>query len=194
MRTDAELILASCEYPRAFRELYDRWAPSILEYFVRRVLDPEIAADLMAETFAAAFESRARFRDVGRPGGAWLYGIASRKLSHFYRHQRVEMRAASRLGMQRAEIDAASAAEIAALVDRDERLAPACAALASLSPAERGAVELRVIEELGYAEIAARLKITGWRHHPREIQRLVFVATHAERRGRDGSIIASVPA
>jgi hypothetical protein len=33
-------------------------------------------------------------------------------------------------------------------------------------------------------------RISGWRHHPREIQRLVFVATHAERRCRDGSIIA----
>ena len=90
----------------SFRELYDRWARvQILEYFVRRVFDVEIAADLMAETFAAAYESRSPVRDVGRPGGAWLYGIASRKLSHFYRHRRVEMEAARRLGMERAEID-----------------------------------------------------------------------------------------
>lgn len=61
LRSDEELILASREDPEAFRELYDRWAEPILQHFVRRVLDVEIAADLMAETFAAAFESRARF-------------------------------------------------------------------------------------------------------------------------------------
>jgi RNA polymerase sigma-70 factor (ECF subfamily) len=161
LRTDEELIVASREDPQAFRELYDRWAESILEYFVRRVLDVEVAADLMAETFAAAFESRARFRDVGRPGGAWLYGIARRKLSHFYRHRRVELQAARRLGMERAEIDEESAAQIAALADLDERRALVQAGLASLSAAERKAVELRVVEELDYGEIAARLDISA---------------------------------
>jgi DNA-directed RNA polymerase specialized sigma24 family protein len=78
VRSDEELILAAREDPQAFRELYDRWAEPLLEYFVRRVLDVEVAADLMAETFAAAFESRGSFCDVGRPGGAWLYGIARR--------------------------------------------------------------------------------------------------------------------
>ncbi len=161
MRTDVELILASREDPHAFRELYDRWAESILEYFVRRVFDVEVAADLMAETFAAAFESRAKFRDVGRPGGAWLYGIASRKLSHFRRHHRVEMQAADRLGMERAEIDDESAAQIAALVDLDDLRVWVQTALASLSVAEREAVELRVIDELDYDEISARLQISN---------------------------------
>jgi RNA polymerase sigma factor (sigma-70 family) len=161
LRSDEELIVASREDPGAFRELYDRWAEQILAYFVRRVLDVELAADLMAETFAAAYESRERFRDVGRPGGAWLYGIARRKLSHFYRHRKVEMQAARRLGMERAQIDEESAAQIAALVDRDERRVSAQAALVRLSAAEREAVELRVIEELDYDEISSRLQITS---------------------------------
>jgi RNA polymerase sigma factor (sigma-70 family) len=159
LRTDEELILASREDPVAFRELYDRWAESILEYFVRRVFDVEVAADLMAETFAAAFESRAKFRDVGRPGGAWLYGIARRKLSHFYRHKRVEMDAARRLGMERADIDQESAAQITALIG-DERRDLVRGCLASLSHAERQAVQLRVLDELDYKEIATQLGIT----------------------------------
>jgi DNA-directed RNA polymerase specialized sigma24 family protein len=40
---------------------------------------------VLAETFAVAFERRHRFRDVGRPGGAWLYGIAAKELSHWFR-------------------------------------------------------------------------------------------------------------
>jgi RNA polymerase sigma-70 factor (ECF subfamily) len=54
-RSDAELLIASRDDPAAFRELYDRWAERLLAYFYRRVLDPEVAADLLAETFAVAF-------------------------------------------------------------------------------------------------------------------------------------------
>ena len=71
---DALLIVASGDDPRAFRELYDRWAERLLAYFYGRVLDAEVAADLLAETFAVAYERRRRFRDIGRPGGAWLTG------------------------------------------------------------------------------------------------------------------------
>lgn len=78
MRSDAELLVASRGEPQAFCELYDRWAEALLAYFYRRVRSPEVAADLLAETFAVAFEARGRFRDVGKPGGASLYGIARR--------------------------------------------------------------------------------------------------------------------
>src|SRR3954464_1732850 len=77
-RTDAELLIASRDDAHAFRELYDRWAERLLAYFYRRVLDAEVAADLLAETLAVPFERRRRFRDVGSPGGAWLYGIAAK--------------------------------------------------------------------------------------------------------------------
>src|SRR5215469_16819736 len=119
-KSDAELILASREDPGAFRELYDRWAENMLAYFYRRVLDPEVAADLLAETFAVAFERRGRFRDIGRPGGAWLYGIASKELAHFFRRRRVERRAVHRLGIAVPVLDDESIARIDALVDADQ--------------------------------------------------------------------------
>lgn len=156
-RSDAELILASRQDPAAFRELYDRWAERLLGYFFRRVLDAEVSADLLAETFAVAFERRSRFRDLGRPGGAWLYGIAAKELSHYFRRQSVEMRAARRLGLERPGLDAESAAKIEALVDDDDVRASLTAAMRQMSGRERDAVELRVIAELDYREIAARL-------------------------------------
>lgn len=91
------------------------------------MLDAEVAADLLAETFAVAYERRRRFRDIGRPGGAWLYGIAAKELSHWFRGQEVEHRAAL------------------------------TAALGQMTGAGREAVQLRVVGELGYGEIAARL-------------------------------------
>jgi RNA polymerase sigma-70 factor (ECF subfamily) len=156
--TDAELIIASRDDPQAFRELYDRWAERLLAYFYRRVLDAEVAADLLAETFAVVYERRRRFRDVGKPGGAWLYGIAAKELSHWFRRQEVERRAMRRLGLERPELDDASIAAIEALADADAHRAALAAALERITGDEREAVQLRVVGELGYAEIAARLQ------------------------------------
>jgi RNA polymerase sigma-70 factor (ECF subfamily) len=158
--TDAELIVASRRDPTRFRELYDRRAEDLLAYFYRRVLDAEVAADLLAETFAVAFERRGRFRDRGKPGGAWLYGIAAKELSHWYRRQAVELRAVKRLGMTVPPLDDESIARIEALVDSEAQRTAVAAALGRLPDGERTAVELRVVEELEYSEIATRLSCT----------------------------------
>ena len=156
-RTDAELLIASRDDPRAFRELYDRWADRLLAYFYRRVLDAEVAGDLLAETFAVAFERRRRFRDVGAPGAAWLYGIANKELAHWYRRQEVERRAIKRLAIEVPPLDDESIARIEALADMDSYRGELAAALDRIGPGERDAVQLRVVEEMGYAEIASRL-------------------------------------
>jgi RNA polymerase sigma factor (sigma-70 family) len=158
--TDAELILASRTDPAAFRELYDRWAEKMLVYFYRRVLDADVAADLLAETFAVAYERRRRFHDVGRPGAAWLYGIAAKELSHWFRRQEVERRAVRRLGVEVPALDDESIARIEALADIEQHRQALTAALEQMTGGEREAVQLRVVGELGYAEIAARLDCT----------------------------------
>lgn len=158
--TDAELILASQTDPTRFRELYDRLADDLLAYFYRRVLDAEVAADLLAETFAVAFERRGRFRDTGRPGAAWVYGIAARELSHWYRRRSVELRAVRRLGIAVPTLDDESIARIETLADSRAQRAAVATALTRLPAGERSAVELRVVEELGYADIATRLRCT----------------------------------
>src|SRR5918992_3817440 len=127
--TDAELILASRSDPARFRELFDRHADGVLAYFYRRVLDAEVAADLLAETFAGAFERRRRFRDVGAPGGAWLHGIAAKELSHWYRRQRVELRAVRRLAVDVPALDDESIARIEELADIERHRAALSAAL-----------------------------------------------------------------
>jgi RNA polymerase sigma-70 factor, ECF subfamily len=159
-RTDAELLIASRDDPHAFRELYDRWADRLLVYFYRRVLDAEVASDLLAETFAVAFERRRRFRDVGAPGGAWLYGIAAKELSHWFRRQAVERRAIRRMAVEVPALDDESIARIEALADMDACRAALAGALERMGAGERDAVELRVVEEMGYAEIASRLDCT----------------------------------
>src|SRR6185503_9883059 len=156
-RTDAELLVASRDDPHAFRELYDRWADRLLAYFYRRTLDAEVAADLLAETFAVALARRRRFRDVGAPGASWLYGIAAKELSHFYRRQAVEQRAVRRLAIEVPALDDESIARIEALADIESHRTALAAALAQIGPGERDAVQLRVVEEMDYAEIANAL-------------------------------------
>jgi RNA polymerase sigma-70 factor (ECF subfamily) len=156
-RTDAELLIASRDDPHAFRELYDRWADKLLAYFYRRTLDPEVAGDLLAETFAVAFERRRRFRDIGRPGATWLYGIAAKELAHWFRNQAVEQRAVRRLAIEVPALDDESIARIEALADMEAHRSALAAALDRIGPGERHAVQLRVVEELGYAEIATAL-------------------------------------
>ncbi len=156
-RTDTELLVASRHDPAAFRALYERWARKLLVYFQQRTLDPEAAADLTAETFAVAYLRRHRFRDIGRPAGAWLYGIASRELGRYRRRRGVERRALDRLGVEMPALDAVSYERIEQLVDLEPLRAAVPGALERLSSGQREAVRLRVMEELPYAEVAARL-------------------------------------
>ncbi|MGZ8647793.1 MAG: RNA polymerase sigma factor, partial [Solirubrobacteraceae bacterium] len=72
-RIDEEL-LTSCETD-AFAVFYDRHARTLLGYFARRTGDPQIAADLTAETFASAISAQDRYEPTGAPALAWLFTI-----------------------------------------------------------------------------------------------------------------------
>jgi DNA-directed RNA polymerase specialized sigma24 family protein len=52
--SDASLLAAARHDPDAFRELYERYAVAVHEYFARRTGSGATALDLTAETFAQA--------------------------------------------------------------------------------------------------------------------------------------------
>jgi RNA polymerase sigma-70 factor, ECF subfamily len=156
-RTDAELLLASRAEPGAFVELYRRHAEDLLRYFARRTLDPEAAAELTAETFAEAFASRARYRDTGANGVAWIYGIAKHQLSRFFRSGAVEANARRKLGMPVRSLEGEDYERIEELVDVTPVRAALAEALDGLAEDQREALRLRVIDGLSYQEVAERL-------------------------------------
>ncbi len=156
-RTDAELLAVSGEDPGAFRTLFERWSHELMAYFYRRTFDAEVAADLLAETFAIAYFKRHRFKPQGLPVGAWLYGIARRELSHYWRRRRAETRAIARLGVQIPAVDDESLARIEELADASGLRRELEAALSRLTEAERAAVQLRVVEDRPYREVAGEL-------------------------------------
>jgi len=152
-QSDAELLVQ--EDPDAFAELYDRHAGQILTWSSVRVGD--YGADLTAEVFAAAWQSRMRFRDE-HDGSAlpWLYGIAHNVFRSSLRKRRVEYGARERLGLPLTVMHA----EFEAVDDRLSFPAAVLRAFADLPDSERELLVLRLVEERPYSEIAQRLECT----------------------------------
>lgn len=99
MTTDADLLTRADTDPRAFREIYDRYAVNVHGFFLRRCANRDVALDLTAETFAQAWQSRHRFVDHrGGSLGPWIFGIARNVLTRTVREQRMSTTACERLG------------------------------------------------------------------------------------------------
>jgi len=149
-RTDEDL-LASGE-PAAFGLFYKRRVRDVLGYMMRRTGDPEAAADLTAETFAAAIVARRRFRPDGAPAGAWLFSIARRKLVDYQRRGYADDRARLRLGMERRAPTEDDEALIRVLGDEIT-----LSWLGDLPQDQRVAIQARVLDERSYPDIAGEL-------------------------------------
>jgi len=157
----AETLRRSRREPEAFADFYEEHSEALLGYMVRRVRDAEVALDLTAESFAEAYIARRRFRGTAEGEAvAWLYKIAQRQVSKYCRRARVERRALGRLGIERPQLDDEWRARIEDMADIEGLRGALRGELARLSPAQREAVELRVIEELTYAELARRLEVS----------------------------------
>jgi DNA-directed RNA polymerase specialized sigma24 family protein len=77
--TDAEILVAANEDPHAFALLYDRYAEQLYTYTRRRV-GPDVAQDLVADTFLAAFRARGRYDPRRADARSWLYSVVYKLL------------------------------------------------------------------------------------------------------------------
>lgn len=182
-RTDTELLIASRGDAEAFTELYRRHAEDLLRYFARRTLDPEAAAELTAETFAEAFASRRTYTDQGVSGVAWLYGIARHRLGRFFRSGRVDAAARRKLGMPERDLPPEDYERIEDLIDFAPIRDALVDALGTLAPSQRDAMRLRVIDGLGYDEVADRLGCSAQNARQRVSRGLRQVALVLQQRG-----------
>src|SRR4051794_41904327 len=82
-----------------FGRFYDRYVSALLAFFQRRVRDPEVAADLTAETFAAAMGSRGRYQARTATAAVWLFAIAQHKLADYHPRGSAEGRVRPRPGL-----------------------------------------------------------------------------------------------
>src|SRR4029453_10826694 len=78
--TDAVLLAAVAEGgPEAFGGLYDQHAPWLLVRLRQRTADSDLADQVAQETFLVVWRDAGRFRGRGEVG-AWIWGIAIRRL------------------------------------------------------------------------------------------------------------------
>ena len=151
MKSDEDLLAAADRDPDAFAELYRRHAPRLLAWCARQTGDREAAADLVAETFAAALEGCHRYKPSRGPAAAWLFGIARHQAARLAERGAVEGRARRRLGLARPSIDDAELDRVLARFPDDELTS----AFGALPADQRAALSARVVDERDYAEIAA---------------------------------------
>jgi RNA polymerase sigma factor (sigma-70 family) len=154
--TDDELLGAIvARDAEAFTVFYRRHLPVTLAYLMRETRDPELAADLAAEVFAAVLLTAHRYLDHGLTATPWVIGIARNKLLMSLRRGRVEAKARLRLGFEPVALEDADLARVMAMAD--DGAGPLRALVDELPDDERRAVLSRVVHARSYQDIAGEL-------------------------------------
>jgi RNA polymerase sigma-70 factor (ECF subfamily) len=155
VRSDRELLVDCRRGRNGFDVFYTRHRENVLAFCAQRVAEAELAADLAAETFAAAllavYDKRRPLPDVPV---AWLFTIAQRKLIDSYRRGTVRDDARRRLEMEPIVLydeDIERIHTVADSIDVEAALAEV------LAPDQLQALKARVLDERPYADIAAEL-------------------------------------
>ena len=147
--------------PDDFARLYRRHAQSLLVFFQRRLHDPELATDLMADTFTMALDRRGQFRGHSEEElSGWLWTIARSTLREHERHGDAVRRGARRLGRERRALSDRELERIEELAGLADLRDAVTRRMAELPPEQREALRLRVLEDLPYEQVAAQMGLT----------------------------------
>jgi RNA polymerase sigma-70 factor (ECF subfamily) len=152
---DFELLRQSSANEEAFTVFYRRYERLVAGWLMLQTGRPELVADLTAEVFAAAYLAAPRFRAGPEPAGAWLLGIARNKLLRSLRRERTERSARRRLAVERIEVSDESLQALEMF-----RASGVLGLLEDLPEDQREAVRARIVDELGYDQLAASAGIS----------------------------------
>ncbi|HEX4815975.1 MAG TPA: sigma-70 family RNA polymerase sigma factor [Nonomuraea sp.] len=137
---------------RRFEEIYGSAYGPLFGYALRRCLDPEDAADIVAETFVVAWR---RIEEVPKGDDArlWLFGVARKALAN---HRRGERRHEQRTRALRDEL----AASPPAVEPVDSDLSRLRKVFRALSEDDQELLALVAWEQLDIGQIAKTLDIS----------------------------------
>jgi RNA polymerase sigma-70 factor (ECF subfamily) len=138
----------------ALAALYARHGSAILAYLCRLLDQPEMAEEVLQDTFVGAWHGAARFAGQSTVL-AWLFGIARRQAMNRVRRDRTLPVLLGAPEEEPIALGADPATLMQAQLDRDEL----AEALRSLSPLHREVLGLLLVERLSYAEMAAVLAV-----------------------------------
>jgi RNA polymerase sigma factor (sigma-70 family) len=129
-------LQCSSATPEAFETIYRQHFSAIAGYLYRRTGNQDLAEDLAADTFLAAWKALPRYQSTGVPFRSWLLRIATNKANAVARRDRIRRRVLGRLPVHQPSNTAD---------DATDRLYPA---LARLSPQHQSVVSLVHLEDL----------------------------------------------
>jgi RNA polymerase sigma-70 factor (ECF subfamily) len=158
-RHDSDAALLSAIADRdgaAFAEFYRRHVPTVLAYLMRETRDPEAAADLAAEVFAAVLPAAGRYVEQGVSATPWVIGIARNKLLMSLRRGRIEAKARRRLGFEPVALDDGDLDRVVELAHTGS--GTLLRLVEGLPEDERFAVRSHVVDERPYRDIASQLE------------------------------------
>jgi RNA polymerase sigma factor (sigma-70 family) len=154
-RNDDQLLAATATDPEAFAVFYRRHLRSVLAFLMHRTERRDLAADLAAETFAAALQALPRYRPGNGSARGWLFAIASNKLADSARRGAVVDRSRRELGLPARALTDPDLERAEELIDAERMAADLDALLAELPAEQRSALQARIVEERDYRELAA---------------------------------------
>lgn len=134
------------ERTACLQQLYAQISPRLLGYLARQIADPAEAEELLHDTFVAAASNMAGLL-AAQNREAWLFGIA-RNLARARLRQR-KHRASSPLEDLPAN----------APPEQDQRVIAMRDAIHELPEAQRDALQMRLVEDMSYAEIAEAMSV-----------------------------------
>jgi RNA polymerase sigma-70 factor (ECF subfamily) len=146
---------AAAEFERLYRANVD----AVTAYFARRTADPQVVADLTADTFVAVITGFGSFDPRKGTARAWLFGIAGHVYAAYcaaYSHQQHKL---ERLGGRR-DLDPDEVDELLSRIDAERAARGLLSELARLPDRDRAVIDLVDIAGLQPKEAAAALGLT----------------------------------
>jgi RNA polymerase sigma-70 factor (ECF subfamily) len=142
----------------ALRALFQRYYGRVFHFVLRRLRDPGLAEEVVADVFFEVWRSVEHFAGASRPS-TWIFGIAHFKATGAHRDRSRFKRAAVVPTNVESLHRVADGADASARLMAREELGLVRVALQALPDEQREVLELAVLEGLPYEEIALRLGV-----------------------------------
>ncbi|HEY0804036.1 MAG TPA: RNA polymerase sigma factor [Pseudonocardiaceae bacterium] len=146
---------AAAEFERLYRANVD----AVTAYFARRTTDPQLVADLTADTFVTVITSLASFDPRKGTARAWVFGIARHVYASHCEAYSQQQHKLQRLAGRR-ELDQGEVEELRERIDAERAGRGLIAVLAMLPERERAVIELVDVAGLRPKDAATVLGLT----------------------------------
>ena len=142
-----------------FERIYRANVEAVTAYFARRTADPQVVADLTADTFVGVITYFGSFDPGKGTARAWVFGIARRVYASYCEAYSQQQHKLQRLAGRR-DLDQDQITELLDRIDAERAGRDLVSGLAALPERDRAVVELVDIAGLRPKEAAAALGLT----------------------------------